>query len=128
MAYSKTNDYTLCETTPIPDSKATLTRWFNFASCTVTTLYREKAEMQHSQKERWTGDYAVSSAVSVALSSQMQVVKFSELDSLKEIQLLHAELLKCDGHPPPLEEIMNTTIELRKDIRVGPALQLKPKS
>jgi hypothetical protein len=128
MAYTKTNDYTLCETTPVPGTQGSLTRWFNFASCTVTTLYREKAEMQHNQKERFTGsDYAVSSAVSVALSSQMQVQRFCELDSMKEVELLHKELVRQGGTPPSLDEILNTTMELRKDVQVGRALQLKTK-
>lgn len=126
MSYTKTNDYTLCETTRVPGTDGSLTRWFNFASCTVTTLYREKAEKEHHQKDRWSGDYAVSSAVSVALTSQMQVQSFSELESLKEIELLHKELVSQGGTPPDLDAILNTTMELRKDILVGKSLQLKP--
>ncbi len=126
MTYSKSNDYTLCETTPIEGTDATLTRWFNFAACTVTTLYREKAQLSEKYKEyAGNGGYALAAAGSVALSSQMQVQKFSELDSLKEIEILHKELTTLGGHPPALDEILNTTTELRKDLRVGPPLQLK---
>ena len=124
VEYSKYSDYTLCETGDV--AGGTLTRQFNFASGTITTVFREQAERSQTQKE-WRSDMTtVSDAVSVALTSQMQIQKFSELDSLAEVIILHKKLQDLGGTPPPLEDIIQVSTTLGKDVKIGRPLQLKP--
>ena len=63
--------------------------------------------------------------VSTALTSQMSVRKFSELDSFNEVALLHKKLVDLKGYPPPLEDIINTAVATGKDLKIGRPLQLK---
>lgn len=97
--YSKEDDYTICLSWTPPGSKGTLSRYFNFASEQVTTIFTERAEMKDSKA---SGSYegGVSVAVAVALTSQMQVQKFSELDSLAEVEMMRAALKTLGGSPP----------------------------
>lgn len=125
--YTKINNYTLGEVTKLPDGDATLTRLFNFASGTITTIFRENAKISEKQREYSSGSgYSVSNAAAASVTSQMQIQKFSELDSLREVEILHQELVKLEGTPPALSDILNTAMELRKDISVGRSIQLKP--
>lgn len=121
--YTKEDDYTLLAVSNVPDG-GKLCRYFNFAAGEITTLFREKAQLNEKQREYGNG-YAVSNAVAVALTSQMSVRKFSELDSFNEISLMHKELEKLGGHPPALEDIINTAVATGKDVKIGRPLQLK---
>lgn len=124
MTYSKQNDFTLCEKTDVPGG-GTLCRYFNFASATITTIFREKA-MEKDSKAAGGYDGGVAVAIGLALTSQMQIQKFSELDSSREVALLHAELERQGGHPPPLEEILQSMdVSLGKDVKISRPLQLK---
>ena len=103
--YQKEDDYTLLATNTLPTG-GTVSRLFNFAAQQVTTIFREKAEMEKDViTYASNGGNAVARAV--ALTSQMQVQKFSELDSLAELEILRAELVKRGGHPPELGETLN---------------------
>jgi hypothetical protein len=119
--YSKHTDYTLMESADLP-AGGSITRMFNFAAATVTTIFQQKAD-RHEQQKSWINgaSVSVSDAVSVALTSQMQVQKFSEFDSLIELQLMHRKLVELKGKPPALEEVLPPC--LNKNFR--PA-QLKP--
>lgn len=124
MPYKKENAFTLSDTVESPGG-GTLTRLFNFASGTITTVFREKVYEKDSVKQ-YNSQGGAGIAIGVALTSQMHVQKFSELDSLYEVAALHAELLKQGGSPPPLEDIVNMNVTTGKDIKAGRALQLKP--
>lgn len=101
--YTKQNPYTLLATDEVPGG-GTLSRYFNFAAEQVTTIFREKAELQDSVKTyQSAGGNAV--AASVALTSQIHIQKFSEFDSTAEIELMHAELVRRGGKPPSLNEL-----------------------
>jgi hypothetical protein len=103
--YRKEDDYTLIASNNLPAS-GTITRIFNFASEQVTTIYREKAELSGDMKAGgWDG--GVSVAKSVALSAQMQIQKFSELDSLREVDLMREQLRKEGGNPPDACEALD---------------------
>ncbi len=79
----KENDY-MISTSQSLQSDATLTRTFNFASETVTTLYERIYRYGEG----------------VALESKMDSKNFSELDSQGEVEMLRAELKKQGGTPP----------------------------
>ena len=98
--YIKEDDYTLLVTNALP-SGGTLSRFFNFASEQVTTVYERKETLTDKQNAGYSSSPAVSSAVSVALASQMSVQKFSEFDSQVEIELMREKLQKAGGTPPP---------------------------
>lgn len=101
--YTKQNPYTLMATDEVPGG-GTLSRYFNFAAGQVITIFREKAEMKENIKAyQSSGGNAV--AASVALTSQIHVQKFSEFDSTAEIEMMHAELVRRGGKPPPLNEL-----------------------
>jgi hypothetical protein len=104
--YSKYTDYTLMETADLPNG-GSITRMFNFAAATVTTIFQQKAD-RHEQQKSWINgaSVAVSDAVSVALTSQMQVQKFSEFDTTVELELMHKKLRELKGTPPPLEDVL----------------------
>lgn len=101
--YAKEDDYTLLVTNDFPGG-GTLSRYFNFAAEQVTTIFSQKAEKELSQKEYY-GNAAVSSAVSVALTSQMQIQKFSELDSQAEVERMREELIRLEGKPPVKDDM-----------------------
>lgn len=96
---SKEDDYTLLATT-YTASGGTISRYFNFASQQVTTLYERK------EREKDTaGSYqSTSTSVAVALASELTVQNFSELDSLAEVKLMRDELVKLKGNPPELPD------------------------
>lgn len=102
--YRKEDDYTLLATSDVPGG-GTLCRYFNFAAQQVTTLYTQRAELKGEVTKQTysSGNFGVSQAVSVALTSQMQVQKFSDLDSLAEVELMRAELVSRGGKPPELD-------------------------
>ena len=82
--YTKLNDYTLVEVTGVggtADGK--LSRQFNFAAKQVTTIFREV-----SVKEKYD------KPTSVAITSQMQIQKFSDFDSMDEVEMMHEKLKK----------------------------------
>ena len=122
-SYTKEDDYTLLAQSDVPGG-GKLCRYFNFAAGDITTVYHQKAEMKNTEGYS-SREYPISTSVSVALTSQMSVRKFSELDSFNEVALMHKELVKQGGHPPALEDIINTAIATGKDMRVGRPLQLK---
>lgn len=95
--YRKENDYTISAIQDLP-SGGLLTRQFNFAAEQVTTIYERKAEKEHSLGSY--GSDPKATAVSVALSSQMTVQKFSELDSQVEVEIMRAKLLADGGKIP----------------------------
>jgi hypothetical protein len=103
--YRKEDDYTLSVTTSLP-SGGSISRLFNFASQQVTTVFREKAEMQ-GEMRAYSSDGGVSVARAVALTSQMQIQKFSELDSLEEVDLMRQELIQRGGKPPEASEALD---------------------
>jgi len=97
--YAKEDDYTICLTSTPPGTKGQLTRYFNFASEQITTIYAERADMRETIKSgAYDGGAGVS--VSVALTSQMSVQKFSELDSQAEVEMMRAALITLGGKPP----------------------------
>lgn len=101
--YQKEDDYTLLVTNTLPTG-GTVSRLFNFAAQHVTTVFRERAELQKDVLTYASnGGNAVARAV--ALTSQMQIQKFSEFDSRAEIEILRAELVKRGGHPPEPEAL-----------------------
>jgi len=77
--YKKEDDYTLLATSTLPTG-GTLCRYFNFASCEVTTVLVQKVDTQMSRKN------------------------FSEFDNALEIELMHAQLKAQGGNPPDLDE------------------------
>ena|SRR6218665_243764 len=85
--FEKLNDYTLSVVNDfgrMHKADPELRRIFNFAAQDVTTIY-----------SMW---------YSAAVSSSMNVQKFSELDSLGEVQMMHAKLRELGGHPPELPQ------------------------
>ena len=99
--YRKENDYTISAIQDLP-SGGLLTRQFNFAAEQVTTIYERKAEKEQTVGGSYSND-PKATAVSVALSSQMTIQKFSDLDSLDEVADMHKRLRDKGGNPPPLE-------------------------
>jgi hypothetical protein len=97
--YRKENDYTLSVYQDLP-SGGLLTRQFNFASEQVTTIYERKAEMKERFGNEYASDAPKAASVSVALSSQMTIQKFSELDSQGEVEILRQKLLADGGIIP----------------------------
>lgn len=61
-----------------------LRRIFNFAAQDITSIY-----------SMWYGS---------AVTSTMQVQKFSELDSLDEARIMHSKLRELGGNPPELKD------------------------
>jgi hypothetical protein len=98
------DEYTLCATTRVPGADGTLCRYFNFAAEQVTTIFNAKAEMK-DDKSAGGYDGGVSVAVSVALTSQMHIQKFSDLDSDAEIELMRAKLAELGGKPPASDDL-----------------------
>lgn len=86
--FTKQNDYTLSVSQDLP-SGGLLTRQFNFASEQVTTIYERKASLSDHQ--------TAGVAASVALSSQMTIQKFSDLDSQAEVEIMREKLLADNG-------------------------------
>lgn len=88
-AYEKLNDYTLSVTTDFSRQSSAdpeLRRIFNFLARQVTTVYSQ-----------WYGS---------AVSNSMVIQKFSELDSLAEVELMHKKLSQLGGTPPALADIL----------------------
>ncbi len=96
--YRKENDYTLSAVQDLP-SGGQLTRQFNFASEQLTTIYERKADMEKTVGGSYGSDPKATS-VAVALSSQLTVQKFSELDSQAEVDIMRAKLLADNGKIP----------------------------
>ena len=96
--YRKENDYTISAVQDLP-SGGLLTRQFNFASEQVTTIYERKAEKEQNFGSNY-GSEPKATAVSVALSSQMTIQKFSDLDSQAEVEIMREKLLADNGKIP----------------------------
>lgn len=94
--YRKENDYTLAAVQELPGG-GVLTRQFNFASEQVTTIYERKAEKEHSLGEYSSGK---ATSVSVALTSQVTIQKFSDLDSQAEVEIMRGKLVEQGGKIP----------------------------
>jgi hypothetical protein len=105
--YQKEDDYTLLVTNKLPGG-GEITRLFNFAAQQVTTIFHEKAEMS-AEKSAYASTGGVSVARAVALTSQMQVQKFSDFESQAELELMRQELIKRSGKPPELGETLGKT-------------------
>lgn len=85
--FEKLNDYTISATLDfdrMERADSELRRIFNFKAQQVTDIY----SMWYSQ----------------AVTSSMTTQKFSELDSLDEVKLMHKKLIELDGRPPALPE------------------------
>lgn len=85
--FEKLNDYTLSVTTDfgrMHKADPELRRIFNFAAQDITTIY-----------SMW---------YSTAVSASLHVQKFSELDSLDEVEMMHAKLCEMGGKPPALPQ------------------------
>ena len=96
--YRKENDYTISAVQDLP-SGGLLTRQFNFASEQVTTIYERKAEKEQNFGSNY-GSEPKATAVSVALSSQLTIQKFSDLDSQAEVEIMREKLLADKGKIP----------------------------
>lgn len=94
--YRKENDYTLSVSQDLP-SGGLLTRQFNFASEQVTTIYERRDTLKDQYSAYGVG---AGTAVSVALSSQMTIQKFSDLDSQAEVEIMREKLLAEGGKIP----------------------------
>lgn len=119
MSYKKIDENTLKQhfDCPAPGEyngvriTSSLTRTFNF-------LAREIIVKNTEARYEARG----SSGGSAAVSSQIIIQRFSELDSLDEVELMHARLVELGGTPPPLSEI---TGKLTKSS--SPAARLQPR-
>lgn len=83
--FEKLNDYTLSvvnDFSRMDQADPELRRIFNFAARNITSIY-----------SMWYGS---------AVTSNMTVTKFSELDSLDEVQMMHSKLCALGGNPPAL--------------------------
>lgn len=83
--FEKLNDYTLSVVNDFARQEQAdpeLRRIFNFAARNVTTIY-----------SMWYGH---------AVTSNLQVEKFSDLDSLDEVARMHEKLRDMGGKPPAL--------------------------
>lgn len=96
--YAKEDDYTLRVTNDLPDG-GHLCRYFNFASEQITTVFQHKEEIV-MEKGGGYSTYPVAVAASVALTSQMNIEKFSNLDSQFEVELMREKLIALKGQPP----------------------------
>lgn len=84
------NDYTLSVTNDFQrggDSDPELRRIFNFRARQITNVF-----------SMWYGE---------GMSTNMQIQKFSELDSLDEVREMHRMLCNKGGNPPSMEDILN---------------------
>lgn len=100
-SYHKEDDYTLRATSTTPGG-GSLSRYFNFAAEQVTTIYERKEQLKDQYSSYGTG---AATSVSVALASEFNVQKFSELDSLAEVEMMHAKLTELGGKPPSLGDL-----------------------
>ena len=109
--FDKENDYTLRERVSFGVVNAggeCLTRIFNFQSAQVTTLY-----------------HAWFSSGGAALTGQMKIENFSDIESHGEIIMMHEKLRELGGNPPGLVDTLpkgsaSLTRELNvKKIRIG---------
>lgn len=100
--YKKINDYMLDVTEPFGPGKGTLSRLFNFAAATVTTLYHEKETVYYC------------SDISTALTSQMNIMRFSDFDSVAEIEDMRKILVEKGGKPPELDPMLTRKLPKNK--------------
>jgi hypothetical protein len=87
--FEKLNDYTLSvvnDFVRMSEADPELRRIFNFKAQQVTSI-----------STIWYGS---------AVSNVMDVRNFSDLDSLDEVQLMHAKLIEMEGKPPSLDRIV----------------------
>lgn len=107
--YTREDDYTLLATSKLPTGGA-LCRYFNFAAEQVVNIFVEKSTKE-LEKGSVYANYPVSVSVSTALTSQMQIQKFSELDSAQELELMHKILKERGGNPLPLKSSLTGKME-----------------
>lgn len=89
--FEKLNDYTLSVVNDFArhsEIDPELRRIFNFKAQQVTSIYAQ-----------WRG---------TAVSGAMDIRNFSDLDSLDEVQSMHAKLIEMEGNPPSLDRIIRT--------------------
>jgi hypothetical protein len=94
--FEKLNDYTLRVTDDLGHNSnwgQGLTRLFNFKAGQVTTVFRE-----------W-----ISTSNGAALTSQMQVQNFSDVESQDEIREMRGKLIELGGNPPPFGQELGKT-------------------
>lgn len=96
--YRKEDDYTLRATTELPE-KGFLHRYFNFAAEEVRTILT--VERSININRRYSGS-TEPVAAAVALTSQMDSQKFSDFDSMTEVELMREKLISLGGKPPEL--------------------------
>lgn len=85
--FEKLNDYTLSVVNDFArqsQADPELRRIFNFAAQNITTIY-----------SMWYG---------ASVTSSMQTQRFSELDSLNEVERMHRKLVSMGGQPPALPQ------------------------
>jgi len=90
--YEKLNDYTLSVTTDFgrqAGADPELRRIFNFKARQVTTVFTQ-----------W---------YSSSVANSMAIQKFSELDSLEEVELMWDKLKEMGGNPPELASTLPKT-------------------
>lgn len=108
--YTKINDYTICENTSESSGgyssssmhceARSLKRTFNFMAGQVTTQY--ESSLRQSR-----GGHAGGSA---AVSAQMMIENFDDIQSTKEIEFMYNKLKnELGGNPPPLDEVLGGT-------------------
>ena len=88
--FEKINDYTLSVTTDFTrqaQADPELRRIFNFQARQVTNIY-----------SMWYRD---------GISTAMQIQRFSDLDSLDEVETMHKKLCELGGQPPGLPDILS---------------------
>jgi len=78
---------------------SSLTKTFNFQSAQVTTIVRDSLFESHGSE----------SGGSAAISTQMIIQNFSDIDSKEEIKLMHEKLVELGGHPPELSGTLKKT-------------------
>jgi len=91
---NKLNDQTISETSSI-GVHAKLTKIFNFESRQVTTILVD--ELQISQYRDGSGK-----SNAAAVSTQMNIQNFKDIEGTGEFQRMHEELKNLGGNPRPL--------------------------
>jgi hypothetical protein len=97
--FEKLNDYTLSVTNDFARQAGAdpeLRRIFNFQARQVTNVY-----------SMWYGH---------AVSTNMTIQKFSELDSLDEVTAMHKKLCDMGGNPPGLPDIVQPVTKTAKSL------------
>lgn len=119
--FDKLNDYTLVVSLhekrredgslykPSMTIEHTLTRTFNFLAGQVTTLTQDRIYQSIDDK--------AGGSAAVAVTNHIQ--NFSDIQSSKEIELMHGNLIKLGGKPPALGDVLKTID--KKGVTISPS-------